>query len=94
MFWIIFGAIAFVLGFIVLLGKVDKWLVYPLKQTNIKRFRLVTGIGYLLAGVCFILIGYFGYNAIFLALFWVLYFVVITLQYTWCRKNPENQTNR
>lgn len=93
MFWIIFGALAFVIGVVVLTGKVDKWLVYPLKQTNIKRFRLVTGIGYLLGGIYFILTGCFGHYATSSALFWVLFFVVIiTLQYTWCRKMPENQT--
>ena len=90
MVWIILGAKVFVLGIITLLGKIDKWLIYPLKQANIKRFRLVTGIGYLLAGVCFILNGSFGYNAIIFQLFWILFIVVITLQYTWCRKLPEN----
>lgn len=93
-FEIVFGILAFVVGIVILTGKVDKWLIYPSKQTNEKRFRLVTGIAYLSGGVWFILIGYFGYNAIFLALFWVWFIVLITLQYTWCRMSPENQTNR
>lgn len=93
-FEIVLGAFAFVTGVVVLTSKVDKWLIYPLKTINEKRFRLVTGIGYLLAGVLFIVEGCFGRNAIFLTLFWLLFIVVIALQYTWCRKLPENQTNR
>lgn len=88
-FEIVFGILAFVVGIVVLTGKVDKWLIYPLKQTNEKRFRLVTGIAYLSGGVWFIL-EYFGYNVVSSALFWIWFIVLITLQYTWCRKSPEN----
>ena len=93
-FEIVLGVIFIVWGIVILTGKVDKWLIYPFKKINIKRFRLITGIGNLLGGFLFILDVCFGHNSIFLALFWVLFIVVIALQYTWCRKLPENQTNR
>ena len=89
-FEIVFGIICFVWGVVILTGKVDKWLIYAGKQMNEKRLRYVSGIGYLLGGVLFTLEGFLGYNSIFLALFWVWFIVLITLQYTWCRKSPEN----
>ena len=91
-FEIVFGILAFVVGIVVLTGKVDKWLIYPLKQTNEKRFRLVTGIGNLLGGFLFALESYFGHNTIFFVMIAILVVVIITLQYTWCRKIPEIQT--
>ena len=87
---IVVGVLFFVWGIIILLGKVDKWLIYPGNKINMKRFRIVRGIGYLLGGFLFILDVCFGYNTIFLALFWIWFIVLITLQYTWCRKSPEN----
>lgn len=91
-FEIVFGIICFVWGVVILTGKVDKWLIYPFKKINIKRFRLVTGIGNLLGGFLFILDVCFGYNTIFLGALAILVVVIITLQYTWCRKIPETQT--
>lgn len=91
-FEIVFGILAFVVGIVVLTGKVDKWLIYPLKQTNEKRFRLITGIGNLLGGSLFFLGGCFGCDSIILVLLAILSIVIITLQNTWCRKIPETQT--
>lgn len=87
---IVVGVLFFVWGIIILLGKVDKWLIYPIKQINTKRFRVVKGIGNLLGGFLFILDVCFGYNTIFLGALAILVVVIITLQYTWCRKLPEN----
>ena len=90
-FEIVFGVICFVWGVVILTGKVDKWLIYGgKKQMNEKRFRLITGIGNLLGGFLFILDVCFGYNTIFLGALAILVVVIITLQYTWCRKLPEN----
>ena len=91
-FEIVFGVICFVWGVVILTGKVDKWLIYPFKKINIKRFRLITGIGNLLGGFLFILESYFGHNTIFFVMIAILVVVIIALQYTWCRKMPENQT--
>ena len=94
-FEIVFGIICFVWGVVILTGKVDKWLIYGgKKQMNEKRFRLITGIGNLLGGSLFFLGGCFGCDSIILVLLAILSIVIITLQYTWCRKLPENQTNR
>ncbi len=91
-FEIVFGVICFVWGVVILTGKVDKWLIYPFKKINIKRFRLITGIGNLLGGFLFALESYFGHNTIFFVMIAILVVVIITLQYTWCRKIPEIQT--
>ena len=92
-FEIVFGVICFVWGVVILTGKVDKWLIYPFKKINIKRFRLITGIGNLLGGFLFILDGCFGgYNTILFVMIAILVVVIIALQYTWSRKIPENQT--
>ncbi len=91
-FEIVFGIICFVWGVVILTGKVDKWLIYPFKKINIKRFRLITGIGNLLGGSLFFLGGCFGCDSIILVLLAILSIVIITLQNTWCRKMPENQT--
>ena len=87
---IVFGVISFVWGVVVLTGRVDKWLIYAGKQMNEKRLRYVSGIGYLLGGVLFTLEGFLGYNSITNMLIWVFFIVILTLQYTWCRKMPEN----
>ena len=92
-FEIVFGIICFVWGVVILTGKVDKWLIYGgKKQMNEKRFRLITGIGNLLGGSLFFLGGCFGCDSIILVLLAILSIVIITLQNTWCRKIPENQT--
>ena len=92
-FEIVFGIICFVWGVVILTGKVDKWLIYGgKKQMNEKRFRLITGIGNLLGGSLFFLGGCFGCDSIILVLLAILSIVIITLQNTWCRKMPENQT--
>ncbi len=89
---IVFGVIFIVWGIVILTGKVDKWLIYSGKQMNEKRLRYVSGIGYLLGGVLFTLEGCLGHNSITYFLIGVLLIVILTLQYTWCRKMPENQT--
>ena len=92
-FEIVFGIICFVWGVVILTGKVDKWLIYGgKKQMNEKRFRLITGIGNLLGGSLFFLGGCFGCDSIILVLLAILSIVITTLQNTWCRKMPENQT--
>ncbi|MBR3567952.1 MAG: hypothetical protein IKN94_06730 [Salinivirgaceae bacterium] len=92
-FEIVFGIICFVWGVVILTGKVDKWLIYGgKKQMNEKQFRLITGIGNLLGGSLFFLGGCFGCDSIILVLLAILSIVIITLQNTWCRKMPENQT--
>ena len=89
---IVFGVIFIVWGIVILTGKVDKWLIYSGKQMNEKRLRYVSGIGNLLGGFLFALKSYFGHNTIFFVMIAILVVVIITLQNTWCRKMPENQT--
>ena len=85
---IVIGVILFVLGIIILLGKVDKWLTYTGKQINMRRLRLVRGAEYILFGV------WFATNRLvadfYFVLFAILIIVTIILQFTWCRKNPDN----
>ncbi|MBR4619634.1 MAG: hypothetical protein IKO46_01495 [Salinivirgaceae bacterium] len=85
---IFIGVIFFVWGIIILLGKIDKWLFYSGKQINMKRFRIVRGAESLLGGVWFVTNHLLGnLSTVLLA---ILIIVPLFLQFTWCRKLPEN----
>ncbi|MBO4603047.1 MAG: hypothetical protein J5651_07800 [Salinivirgaceae bacterium] len=90
--WIVIGVTFFVLGIIILLGKDDKWLIYPGKQINTKRYRIVSGVSNLLCGVWFATNHLVGdsYHVIIEILFWIVLIVTVILQNTWCKKNPDN----
>ena len=85
---IVIGVIFFVLGIIILLGKDDRWLIYPGNKINAKRFRRVKGVSNLLLGVGFATLQLVGdFITILLG---ILIIVTVILQYTWCKKNPDN----
>ena len=87
MVWIVIGVTFFVLGIIILLGKDDKWLIYPGNKINAKRFRIVKGVSNLLLGVGFATLQLVGdFITILLG---ILIIVTVILQYTWCKKNPD-----
>ena len=84
---IVVGVLFFVWGIIILLGKVDKWLIYPIKQINTKRFRVVKGVSNLLLGVGFATLQLVdGFVTCLLGIL----IIVAFLNLTWCRKNPDN----
>ena len=84
---IVVGVLFFVWGIIILLGKVDKWLIYPIKQINTKRFRVVKGVSNLLLGVGFATLQLVdGFVTCLLGIL----IVAFILNLTWCRKNPDN----
>ena len=85
---IVIGVIYFVLGIIILLGKDDRWLIYPGNKINAKRFRIVKGVSNLLLGVGFATLQLV--DDFITILLGILIIVTVILQYTWCRKNPEN----
>lgn len=89
---IVVGVLFFVWGIIILLGKDDKWLIYPIKQINTKRFRVVKGVSNLLLGVGFATLQLVddSYHVIIEILFCIVLIVTVILQYTWCKKNPDN----
>lgn len=89
---IVIGVIFFVLGIIILLGKDDRWLIYPGNKINAKRFRIVKGVSNLLLGVGFATLQLVddSYHVIIEILFWIVLIVTVILQYTWCKKNPDN----
>ena len=84
---IVVGVLFFVWGIIILLGKADKWLIYPIKQINTKRFRVVKGVSNLLLGVGFATLQLVdGFVTCLLGIL----IVAFILNLTWCRKNPDN----
>ena len=85
---IVVGVILFVWGIIILLGKDDRWLIYPGNKINAKRFRIVKGVSNLLLGVGFATLQLV--DDFITILLGILIIVAIILQLTWCRKNPEN----
>ena len=85
---IVIGVIFFVLGIIILLGKDDRWLIYPGNKINAKRFRIVKGVSNLLLGVGFATLQLV--DDFITILLGILIIVTIILQFTWCRKNPDN----
>ncbi|MBO7143842.1 MAG: hypothetical protein J6W13_03345 [Salinivirgaceae bacterium] len=85
---IVVGVLFFVWGIIILLGKVDKWLIYPIKQINTKRFRVVKGVSNLLLGVGFATLQLV--DGFVTCLLGILIIVAFILHLTWCRKNPDN----
>ncbi|MBR5166808.1 MAG: hypothetical protein IKW86_01920 [Salinivirgaceae bacterium] len=85
---IVIGVIFFVLGIIILLGKDDRWLIYPGNKINAKRFRIVKGVLNLLLGVGFATLQLV--DDFITILLGILIIVAFILQLTWCRKNPEN----
>ena len=85
---IVIGVIFFVLGIIILLGKDDRWLIYPGNKINAKRFRIVKGVSNLLLGVGFATLQLV--DDFITILLGILIIVAIILQFTWCRKNPDN----
>ncbi len=85
---IVVGVLFFVWGIIILLGKVDKWLIYPIKQINTKRFRVVKGVSNLLLGVGFATLQLV--DGFVTCLLGILIIVAFILNLTWCRKNPDN----
>ncbi len=85
---IVIGVIFFVLGIIILLGKDDRWLIYPGNKINAKRFRIVKGVSNLLLGVGFATLQLV--DDFITILLGILIIVTVILQYTWCKKNPEN----
>ena len=86
--WIVIGVTFFVLGIIILLGKDDRWLIYPGNKINAKRFRIVKGVSNLLLGVGFATLQLV--DDFITILLGILIIVAIILQFTWCRKNPDN----
>ena len=85
---IVIGVIFFVLGIIILLGKDDRWLIYPGNKINAKRFRIVKGVSNLLLGVGFATLQLV--DDFITILLGILIIVAIILQFTWCKKNPDN----
>ena len=84
---IVVGVLFFVWGIIILLGKVDKWLIYPGNKINMKRFRIVRGVSNLLLGVGFATLQLVdGFVTCLLGIL----IVAFILNLTWCRKNPDN----
>ena len=84
---IVIGVIFFVLGIIILLGKDDRWLIYPGNKINAKRFRIVKGVSNLLLGVGFATLQLVdGFVTCLLGIL----IVAFILNLTWCRKNPDN----
>ena len=84
---IVVGVTFFVLGIIILLGKDDKWLIYPGNKINAKRFRIVKGVSNLLLGVGFATLQLV--DDFITILLGILIIVTVILQYTWCKKNPD-----
>ena len=85
---IVVGVLFFVWGIIILLGKVDKWLIYPGNKINMKRFRIVRGVSNLLLGVGFATLQLV--DGFVTCLLGILIIVAFILNLTWCRKNPDN----
>ena len=85
---IVIGVTFFVLGIIILLGKDDRWLIYLGNKINAKRFRIVKGVSNLLLGVGFATLQLV--DDFITILLGILIIVAIILQFTWCRKNPDN----
>ena len=84
---IVVGVLFFVWGIIILLGKVDKWLIYPGNKINMKRFRIVSGVENICGGAWLATLQLFGD---FFTILLVIIVVAFILQFTWCRKNPDN----